>query len=84
MRRVHADPRSSAVRAISVDPVKVIIDTEACAGHGRCYSLSPDVFDPDDEGHSAARVKVVDGALLLSAEAAVSNCPEHAITLVEE
>ena len=30
--------------------MKVIIDAETCNGHGRCYSLSPDVFDSDDEG----------------------------------
>ena len=31
--------------------MRVVIDTERCTGHGRCYSLAPAVFtDDDDEG----------------------------------
>jgi ferredoxin len=64
--------------------MKVIIDAKACNGHGRCYSLSPAVFDSDDEGHSVAMVEVVDGELLEAALVAVSNCPERAIRVVDE
>jgi ferredoxin len=64
--------------------MKVIIDAETCNGHGRCYSLSPDVFDSDDEGHSVAMVDVVDGELLEAALVAASNCPERAIRVVDE
>ena len=59
----------------------MIIDVEACTGHGRCYTLSPGVFDCDDEGHSIATLDHVDGELLRSAEVAAANCPERAITL---
>lgn len=64
--------------------MKVIIDAALCTGHGRCYSLSPDVFDSDDVGHSVVLVESVEGDLLRSAESAVSNCPERAIRLVDE
>jgi ferredoxin len=61
--------------------MKVRIDSEACTGHGRCYSLFPDVFDSDEEGHSVAQVDQVEGELLQQALAAVSNCPERAISV---
>ena len=64
--------------------MRVIVDTNACTGHGRCYSLSPDVFDSDDEGHSVIRVEHVEGDLLRSAESAVANCPERAISLIAD
>ena len=32
------------------------MDGDACTGHGRCYSLAPDVFEPDDDGHSVVKV----------------------------
>ena len=61
--------------------MKVRIDTNACTGHGRCYVLAPDVFEPDDEGHSVARIE---GDLPAELEAQAlkgqSNCPENAIT----
>ena len=27
------------------------INPELCSGHGRCYTLFPDLFVPDDYGH---------------------------------
>jgi ferredoxin len=37
-----------------VSPLKVDIDRTRCTGHGRCYGLAPDVFEPDDDGFSVA------------------------------
>jgi ferredoxin len=64
--------------------MKVRVDGDACTGHGRCYSLFPDVFDSDDEGHSVVNVDQVEGELLQQAQAAVSNCPELAIAVDED
>ncbi len=64
--------------------MRIRIDTDACTGHGRCYALAPDVFEPDDEGHSLARVDVVPEGLYDQARLAVGNCPEQAITVVDE
>jgi ferredoxin len=63
--------------------MKLKIDTEACTGHGRCYVLAPEVFEPDDEGHSVALVDDIPDALLDKAQLAVANCPESAISIVE-
>jgi len=66
--------------------MRVVIDTERCTGHGRCYSLAPAVFtDDDDEDYG---VLIGDGAItadhLEDARRAVLACPERAITIEGE
>lgn len=59
----------------------VAVDADLCTGHGRCYTLSPDVFDADEVGHSVVVVEEVSGELEAQAVTAERNCPERAITL---
>ena len=40
--------------------VKIHLDADKCQGHGRCYSLAPELFDCDDLGQA---VVVVTGEL---------------------
>ena len=61
--------------------MKVIIDTGMCTGHGRCYTLVPEVFAADDEGHSELVSEEVPEALRNHAVIAVQNCPERAISI---
>ena len=61
--------------------MKVIIDTAICAGHGRCYSLAPEVFEADDEGHSRLITEEVPESLREQALLGVQNCPERAISI---
>lgn len=61
--------------------MKVRIDTELCTGHGRCYSLAPEVFEPDDRGHGQVIVEDVPESLRARAETGVQNCPERAISV---
>ena len=44
--------------------MKLHIDADACTGHGRCYVLAPEVFEPDDEGHSVGLVDEIPADLL--------------------
>jgi ferredoxin len=60
---------------------KVCLDADRCEGHGRCYTLAPDVFDSDDVGHAVVLVEDVSGDLEAQAVDAEKNCPEAAITL---
>ena len=64
--------------------MRIHLDSGKCEGHGRCYSLSPDLFDSDDEGYSKL---LVTGDLTPDQEAAArlaaDNCPEFAIEVVE-
>jgi ferredoxin len=62
-------------------PMKVVIDTERCTGHGRCYTLAPEVFDADDDGYGVVRVADVPPELEEKARLGVRNCPESAISI---
>jgi ferredoxin len=59
----------------------VDVDVARCVGHGRCYTLAPDVFDADDVGHSVVRAAEVSGHLEAQAVDAAQNCPEDAVSL---
>ena len=63
--------------------MRLVIDDTRCEGHGRCYSIAKDLFEPDEIGNG---VVIGDGIVLPGrehdAELAVENCPEQAISLV--
>jgi ferredoxin len=65
--------------------VRVQVDRQICQGHGRCYSLAPELFEPDEVGDG---VEIGDGTVAPgqedAARRAVLNCPEQAITIIEE
>jgi ferredoxin len=65
--------------------MKVHVDAERCQGHGRCYALAPELFEPDDLGNGFA---IGDGSVPAdrehTARLAVANCPENAIEIVED
>jgi ferredoxin len=65
--------------------VKVQIDSDRCRGHGRCYDLASDLFGADDEGYG----QVLDDGIVApgkerEARLAAANCPEGAVTVLEE
>ena len=65
--------------------MKVQINPKLCQGHGRCYDLAPDLFGDDDEGYG----QVLGDGLVppgheRHARLAESNCPECAISVVED
>ena len=60
--------------------MKVHVDVDACTGHGRCYVLAPEVFEPDDAGYCVIVSEQVPGDLTDKAWLAVRSCPENAIT----
>jgi ferredoxin len=64
--------------------MKVVIDVDACTGHGRCYMLAPSVFTSDDSGFGVVVTQAdLDPGQLDEARSAVANCPERAIALIE-
>jgi ferredoxin len=64
--------------------MRVHVDQGICQGHGRCYSLAPELFEPDEIGNG---VEIGDGTVRAgledAARKAVLNCPERAITIEE-
>lgn len=64
--------------------MKVHIDTEACTGHGRCYTLASEVFDSDEFGHGSVISEDVPEERRETVLIGVQNCPEQAISIVGE
>jgi ferredoxin len=64
--------------------VRLELDTERCTGHGRCYTLAPEVFGGDESGYG---ILLVEGDVPPdreeTARSAALNCPERAITILD-
>jgi len=63
--------------------VRIQFDPERCQGHGRCYSLAPDLFDSDDVGHCVLLVDEAPSGREDDARSGVENCPEQALFLID-
>lgn len=65
--------------------MKLSVDGARCMGHGRCYSVAPELLSYDDDGYVTVRGSTIDVAEWqeAAARAAVANCPEQAIELAE-
>jgi ferredoxin len=63
--------------------VKIRVDRNLCTGHGRCYTLAPQLLSYDDEGFVTIRGAAIEVPRDQSdvAREAMDSCPEGAITL---
>jgi ferredoxin len=64
--------------------VKIEVDPDVCTGHGRCYTLAPDIYESDDVGYCATLSLDVPPGLEEQARLGAKNCPERAITVVQD
>ena len=64
--------------------MRIRLDRETCTGHGRCYVLAPDVYDADDGGYCLPLFERIPEQLAEQAKRAALNCPEDALTVVED
>jgi ferredoxin len=63
--------------------LKVSLDPERCAGHGRCYALAPSVYEADEEGFGLVVIAEPTGEMAEAARLGANNCPERAIDIDE-
>lgn len=67
--------------------MKIQVIEGQCSGHGRCWTLAPDVYDCDDIGAVLAGedgiIQVAEGQEA-NAMKGVRTCPEKALVVVEE
>ncbi len=61
--------------------MRVSIDPQRCQGHGRCYSVAPEVFAADDDGFGSVLADPVPPAEEDRARLAARNCPEDAVAV---
>ena len=66
--------------------MRIKVDAELCSGQGRCYTVSPELFQSDDEGFVVQRGTEFDVAPRRRGcgAAGVASCPEGAISVVGE
>ena len=65
-------------------PMRVRVDGTRCTGHGRCYALAPEVYEPDDDGNCLIPNAEVPVEHQDVARRAALNCPEDAIIIEED
>jgi ferredoxin len=63
--------------------MRIRIDRSLCAGHGRCFSLAPEVFDYDEEGFRVLREETIPPGLEDAARRGAAGCPERAVVVEE-
>ena len=66
--------------------MRLTIDAEMCTGHGRCYTLSPQLLSDDEEGFVTERGpddRGPDGVSRAPLGDAALSCPEGAISIDE-
>ena len=63
---------------------KIQFDRERCQGHGRCYALAPEVYGADDDGYCELDNPEPPPELHEKARLGAMNCPEDALTVVED
>ena len=59
----------------------VEVDLKLCSGHGRCYSLCPEIFGEDAAGYALLKRSDIPKDLESKVRHAAENCPERAIAL---
>ena len=64
--------------------MRVQLDRDRCQGHGRCYVLASAVFESDDDGYGLIVSDDVPADQHDAARKGAGNCPEDAITLIED
>lgn len=66
--------------------MRITVDGARCNGHGRCYTVAPDLLTYDDEGYVTIRDTMIDvpDDQISAAEEAEASCPEQAVVLIRE
>ncbi|MBY4575776.1 ferredoxin [Gordonia paraffinivorans] len=57
------------------------VDRVACAGHGLCYGVAPDLIDADDQGDPVVPERPLAAGEIALANEAIAMCPERALAL---
>lgn len=62
---------------------QLVVDFDKCTGHGRCYSMAPDLLTHDEEGFVSVRHEPMDldESQLPAAKTAMDACPELAMRI---
>ena len=63
---------------------RIAVDRDLCQGHGTCEGEAPELFEVPKHGQVVVLVERPADAARTAAEAAVTYCPTHALTIVDD
>lgn len=63
--------------------MKIKVDPEVCVGTGSCISISPELFELNDEGVATVKAAEVPSELASACREAAESCPVEAISVEE-
>lgn len=65
--------------------MRLCVDPDKCEGHNRCYSIAPELFEVDEFGLATTKNDgLVPKGMEDKADLAIANCPEFAISILED
>ncbi|MFZ8897697.1 MAG: ferredoxin [Alphaproteobacteria bacterium] len=65
--------------------MRICVDPDKCEGHNRCFSLAPELFEVDEFGIASTKNNgEVPKGMEDKADLAIANCPEFAISILED
>jgi ferredoxin len=64
--------------------MKLQVNLNRCMGHARCFGLAPELFPLDDAGFPVVGDGEVPEHLATAARRARENCPEDAISILDD
>ncbi len=64
--------------------MNVIVDPDICLGCGVCESIAPEIFSLGDEIYAMVIMNPVPEKMRYLVEEALAECPEEAISILEE
>jgi sterol 14-demethylase len=63
---------------------RVVVDADLCQGHGVCEAEAPEVFSVSKQGELTIGVERPDDAQRRAVQMAVTYCPTHALSILED
>ena len=63
--------------------MKIKVDPEVCVGTGSCITISPELFELNDEGVAMVKAAEVPSELASACREAAESCPVDAISIEE-
>ncbi len=64
--------------------MKVVVDPDTCLGCGLCESIAPQIFELGEEVYAKVIMDPVPEQLRDIVEEALNECPEEAISIIED